>query len=142
MHASQTGRSVKFETSFPRVTSQQHHKANDPALSTLHYCHQNLVIPLLNDVINKFKSRFSKMNTFAGQLLGLFLLSSEGERSVHVKIAIELVEIYQVQSSLIKKETSGKENACWNWSQRLVQLAVHMQPKHATPRLIYPYIYI
>lgn len=70
-HDCRMGESVQIDPSCPRATARQHHRANNPASSPLHYYHWNLVIPLLDEVFSEFDARFSKPSTAAGQQVGL-----------------------------------------------------------------------
>ena len=70
-HACQMGESVQIDPSYPRTTSRQRHRANNPASSPVDYYHRNVVIPVLDEVISEFDARFSKLSTTAGQLVGL-----------------------------------------------------------------------
>jgi len=89
-HSCRMGESVHIEPAFPRVTSRQRHRANNPALSPLEYYRRNLVIPVLDEVISEFDTRFSKLSITAGQLVGL-LFSVICEREVNIE---EIAELY------------------------------------------------
>ena len=88
-HACRMAESVHIKPSFPRITSRQRHRANNPASSPLDYYRQNLVIPVLDEVICEFNAKFSKLSTTAGQLVG-FVPSVICEREVNIEEAAEL----------------------------------------------------
>lgn len=70
-HACRMGEAVEIEPSSPRVTSRQRYRANNPAASPLEYYRRNLVIPVLDEILSEFNSRFSELSTSASQLVGL-----------------------------------------------------------------------
>ena len=114
------GESVHIEPAFPRVTSRQHHRANNPALSPLEYYRRNLVIPVLDEVISEFDTRFSKLSITAGQLVGL-VPSVICEREVNIEEVAELYTRDLPSPELLDQEVD-------RWKRKFVAMEPEFRP--------------
>ena len=119
-HSCRMGESVHIEPAFPRVTSRQCHRANNPTLSPLEYYRRNLVIAVLDEVISEFDTRFSKLSITAGQLVGL-VPSIICEKEVNIGDVAELYTRDLPSPKLLDRDVD------W-WKRKYVAMEPEFRP--------------
>ena len=120
------GDAVEIEPCSPRVTSQQCHKANNPASFPLESYRRSVVIPVLDEVTSEFDARFSELSVSAGQLVGL-VPSVICEKKVNIEEVARLYREDHPNPELLDLELKGGEENSSRLTQNLDYLHLQYQ---------------